>query len=168
MAQNESWSTFFFRFVMNRWPCYRGTGGRIVSISADWKRVEVRLSLSWRTRNYVGTIFGGSLYGAVDPFYMLMLIKILGKEYVVWDTEAAIDFMRPGRSTLFARFHLDDQEIDAIKKALAKERSIVRVYTVDLVDAEGVAHARVIKHLYIRKKSDAGVNSAADQGEDDA
>lgn len=53
---------------------------------------------SWRTRNYVGTIFGGSLYGALDPI-MIMLIKLLGPEYEVWDKAASIRFRRPGRST---------------------------------------------------------------------
>lgn len=42
--------------------------------------VRIRLPLSRRTRNYVGTIFGGSLYGALDPIYMIMLIKALGPE----------------------------------------------------------------------------------------
>jgi hypothetical protein len=51
----------------------------------------VKLPLWWRTRNVVGTIFGGSIYAAVDPFYMLMLIKVLGREYVVWDKAAAFD-----------------------------------------------------------------------------
>jgi hypothetical protein len=33
-----------------------------------WRsEVRVRVPLGWRTRNYVGTIFGGSMYGAVDP-----------------------------------------------------------------------------------------------------
>jgi len=38
----------------------------------------VRLSkvvLGWRTKNYVGTIFGGSMYAAGDGVYMVMLIK---------------------------------------------------------------------------------------------
>jgi len=59
--------------------------------------VRIRLPLIWRTRNYVGTIFGGSLYGAVDPIYMIMLIKALGPDYIVWDKAATIRFLRPGR-----------------------------------------------------------------------
>jgi acyl-coenzyme A thioesterase PaaI-like protein len=51
---------------------------RVTYIAADWREVRIQLPLNWRTRNYVGTIFGGSLYGAVDPIYMIMLIKALG------------------------------------------------------------------------------------------
>lgn len=64
----ESFRTRWFRGGMNFWPCYRGTGGRLTFIASDWSEVRVKLGLSWRTRNYVGTIFGGSLYAAVDPF----------------------------------------------------------------------------------------------------
>ena len=80
----ESFRTFLSRLRFNAWPCYRGTGGRVTFIAGDWSEVRVRLPLSWRTRNYVGTIFGGSIYGAVDPFYMIMLIHNLGPEYLVW------------------------------------------------------------------------------------
>lgn len=32
-----------------------------------------------------------------DPFFMLMLIHILGKEFVVWDKAAHIDFIKPSQ-----------------------------------------------------------------------
>src|SRR5215475_5393241 len=99
------------RWMFNLFPAYRGTGGRVTYIAADFREVRVKLPLSWRTRNYVGTIFGGSLYGAVDPVYMIMLIRILGPGWTVWDKAATIHFRRPGRETLFARFVLGDEEI---------------------------------------------------------
>ena len=34
---------------------------------------------------------------AVDPIYMLMLLKILGPEYIVWDKSANIRFRKPGK-----------------------------------------------------------------------
>src|SRR2546426_7961287 len=56
----------------NRFACYRGTGARLGYVAPDWSEIRIELPLSRRTRNYVGTIFGGSLYGAVDPIYMIM------------------------------------------------------------------------------------------------
>ena len=93
----ETWRTRLSRWGFNWFPAYRGTGGRVAYIAGDWSEVHVHVPLSWRTRNYVGPIFGGSMYGAIDPVYMLMLIKILGPEYVVWDKAATIRFRRPGR-----------------------------------------------------------------------
>ena len=109
------------------------------------------LPLSWRTRNRVGTIFGGSLYAAVDPVYMILLMQILGPGYTVWDKAASIRFRKPGRTTLFARFLLTEEEIATIRSLADQARSIDRVYTVELADAAGIVHATIEKTIYIRK-----------------
>jgi acyl-coenzyme A thioesterase PaaI-like protein len=147
----ESWRTRITRWGFNLFPAWRGTGARVTHIAADWREVRVRLPLSWRTRNYVGTIFGGSLYGAADPMYMIMLIKNLGPGYAVWDKAATIRFRKPGRTTLFARFVLEEAELDEIRRLLETAASIERVYTVDLADAEGTVHATVEKTIHVRK-----------------
>jgi len=141
------------RWGFNFFPAFRGTGARVTYISVDFREVRVELPLNWRTRNYVGTIFGGSLYGAVDPHYMIMLIKILGKGYVVWDKAATIRFKKPGRGTLYARFIIDEEEIATIRRLLETENSIDRVYNVDLTDAAGIVHASVEKTIYIRRNT---------------
>ena len=102
----ESFKTRRFRWFWNFFPAYRGTGARIIYVADDFREVRIKLPLSWRSRNYVGSIFGGSLYGSVDPIYMLMLIHILGPEYVVWDKAAKIRFRKPGKKTLYAEFNL--------------------------------------------------------------
>jgi len=141
-----------FRWLLNLWPCTRGTGGRVTRISPDWKEIRVRLPLNLQTRNYVGSIFGGSLYGAVDPMYMLMLIHLLGPDYIVWDKAATIRFVKPGRTTLFATCHVEDTELDEIRRLLETEPKIDRTYRIALVDAEGTIHAEVEKIIQIRKK----------------
>ncbi|HEV2734174.1 MAG TPA: DUF4442 domain-containing protein [Longimicrobiaceae bacterium] len=148
----ESARTRMIRWGFNLFPAYRATGARVEYVAHDFREVRIRLPLSLRTRNYVGTIFGGSMYGAVDPVYMLMLIRTLGPEYVVWDKSASIRFRKPGRSTLFARFALDGAELEAIRAATADGTSTDRVYRVELVDAEGVVHAEVEKTLYVRRR----------------
>ena len=139
------------RWGFNLFPAYRGTGARVTYMSGDWREVHVKLPLNWRTRNYVGTIFGGSLYGAVDPHYMIMLIKILGPDYIVWDKAATIRFKKPGRGTLYARFVIPEEEIQTIRRLLETEHSIDRVYRADLADENGVVHAEVEKTIYIRR-----------------
>jgi acyl-coenzyme A thioesterase PaaI-like protein len=139
------------RWKFNLFPAYRGTGARVAYIADDYREVRVKLPLSWRTRNAVGTIFGGSLYGAVDPVYMIMLMQLLGRDYVVWDKAATIRFRKPGRTTLTATFRIDDAELEAIRAATAGGQAIDRTYKVELVDAEGTAHAEVEKVIYIRR-----------------
>src|SRR5690606_23276249 len=128
----ESFRTKLFRYGFNLFPAYRGTGGRLTYIADDWMNVRIKLPLNWRTRNYVGTIYGGSIYGSVDPIYMLMLMKILGPGYTVWDKAAKIRFKKPGRGTLFAEFVLDSGEIEEIKRLAEAERSVDRVYKLEL------------------------------------
>jgi acyl-coenzyme A thioesterase PaaI-like protein len=149
----ESVRTKLQRWGFNLFPAYRATGARIAYIERDFREVRVKLPLSWRTRNYVGTIFGGSMYGAVDPVYMIMLIKRLGPGYVVWDKSASIRFRRPGRDTLHATFLLEDTELEAIRSALETDESVERAYTVELVDGEGTVHAVVDKVIYIRRRT---------------
>jgi hypothetical protein len=92
------------------------------------------------------------MYAAVDPMYMIMLMQCLGREYVVWDKAATIRFLRPGRTTLYASFRLDDAELGAIRSATSTGEPVNRTYNVDLTDADGVVHASVEKIIYVRRK----------------
>ncbi|MEL6771623.1 MAG: DUF4442 domain-containing protein [Bacteroidota bacterium] len=148
----ESWRSRLRRWVFNFFPAYRGTGARFAYLADDWREVRIRLPLSWRTRNYVGSIFGGSMYAAVDPIYMVMLINVLGPDYVVWDKAATIHFRKPGRTTLTATFRLTDADLDAIRQSTALGEPHDATFRVDLVDAEGVVHAEVEKVIYVRRK----------------
>ena len=148
----ESARTRWLRWKVKLFPAWRGTGAVCTYIAGDFREVRVKLPLSWRTRNYVGSIFGGSLYGAVDPWYMIMLMQLLGRDYVVWDKAASIRFKKPGRWTLYATFEVDDAELEAIRAATAEGQPVDRTYTIELMDAEGVVHATVEKVIYIRRK----------------
>lgn len=149
---SESFKSRRFRWGFNLFPAYRGTGGRVRYISENFTEVRVEIPLSWRTRNYVGTIYGGSIYGAIDPIYMLMLMKILGPNYIVWDKAANIRFRKPGKTSLFAEFLLTDDEIAEIKELAQNTRSVDRIYRVELKDKDGTVHAEIEKTLYIAKK----------------
>src|SRR3990170_5947540 len=96
----ESLRSRLLRWKFNFFPALRGTGARVTYISEDYREVRVKLPLNWRTRNYVGTIYGGGLYGAGDPFFMVMLIRNLGPGYVVLDKAATNRLLKPGPSPL--------------------------------------------------------------------
>lgn len=148
----ESFASKIDRWKFNLFPAYRGTGARVIYIADDYREMRVKIPLSWRTRNYVGTIYGGSMYGGIDPIYMLMLIKTLGREYVVWDKAAKIRFKRPGKTVLFADFLLTEEELSEIKTQLETNKSVDRIYNVELKDAAGKVHCLIEKTLYIAKK----------------
>ena len=149
---SESFASKIDRWKFNLFPAYRGSGARVVYIAGNYREMRVKIPLSWRTRNYVGTIYGGSLYGGIDPIYMLMLIKTLGTDYTVWDKAAKIRFKRPGRETLFAEFLLTGEELDEIKTLLETRESVDRIYNVELKDRAGKVHCLIEKTIYIAKK----------------
>jgi hypothetical protein len=149
----ESIKTRITRWMYNFYPVYRRTGARITYIDDSWKELRIALPLRIWTKNYYGTISGICMFGAVDPIYMVMLIKLLGPDYVVWDKEAAIYFKKPGKTKLFARFLLDDNELNMIRKTLESESSLTRTYQIDLVDTKGMVCATVDKVIHIKKKN---------------
>lgn len=148
----ENFASKIQRIKFNLFPAYRGTGARVIFIADDFREIRVKIPLSWRTRNYVGTIYGGSMYAGIDPIYMLMLIKNLGENYIVWDKAAAIRFKRPGKDTLFADFKITPEELDEIKEILQTKKSVDRVYNVELKDKNGKVHCLIEKTLYIANK----------------
>lgn len=143
------------RWLLNFYPPYIGAGIRIQHISPDMRSVKVRMKLTRWNRNYVGTQFGGSLYSMVDPFYMLLLIEQLGREYIVWDKAASIDFIAPGKSTVYAEFHVDDALLDEIRQQTAGGKKYLPRVQVDIRDEVGELVARVDKTLYVRLKPQA-------------
>ncbi len=142
------------RLFLNLYPPYLFTRTRVKSIAPDWRECVVELKKSWLTRNYVGTTFGGSLFAATDPFFMLMLIKILGiQDYIVWDKAAEIQYLRPARSTVTFHFRIDDQDLQQIREELATEGKSLPRFEVLGLDREGLPCVKVLKTLYIRRKA---------------
>jgi acyl-coenzyme A thioesterase PaaI-like protein len=142
-----------FKLLINLYPPYWGTGITIRSVSADYREICMQMKMRWYNRNAVKTHFGGSLYGMTDPFFMLMLIHILGKKYVVWDKAAHIDFIKPSQGTVTARFLITEEEIEDIIKNTSGGQKYFPEFSVDIENEAGEKVARVVKTLYIRKKS---------------
>src|SRR5215467_6109581 len=139
------------RFI-RLYPPYLGAGVRVTHIAADFRRIEVEMPLRFYNRNYVGTHFGGSLYSMVDPFYMLMLMNILGPGYIVWDKAASIRFKKPGKGVMKASFHLSEEQIAEIRAAAETQPKVEPQFLVVIKDAEGDVVAEVDKLLYVKKK----------------
>ncbi|MCF6348598.1 MAG: DUF4442 domain-containing protein [Flavobacteriaceae bacterium] len=151
--KKEGFNSKIRRLVFNLFPAIRGTGVWVSFISEDWREIHIRLPLSWRTRNYVGTIFGGSIYASTDPFYMLQLMHVLGKKYVVWDKSAMIKFKRPIKKSVFARFLITDEIINEIKENVKQKNYCTIDLPVFLQDKQETVYAEIMKTIYIADKT---------------
>jgi len=145
-------SARWFRIIMNLWPPFFALRIHIVSIAPDWRDITIRMKLSLRNRNYVGSHFGGGLFAMTDPFFMLMLMNILGNDYLVWDKSANIRFLKPGRGTVLAHFRLSEAQLNEVRERTASGEKCEPTWRVDIVDAAGEIIASADKTLYIRRK----------------
>ena len=137
---------------MNFYPPFLGAGIRVSRIGPDRRGFRARLGLHWYNRNYVGTHFGGSLYTMCDPFFMLILLEELGPGYVVWDKAASIRFLKPGRGTLTAEFHIPEERLVEIRRLADTEGKTEPLFSASVRDEGGEEVARVEKVLYVRKR----------------
>lgn len=142
----------YLRILGNWWSPFRGAGIKIMYVSPDSREIRVQMRLRWFNRNYVGTHFGGSLYAMTDPFYMMILINNLGKEYIVWDKAACIEFKKPGKGTVKVRFALSGEEIQAIKAKADEFGKFEFDKYVEILDMQGEVVASVSKTLYVRRR----------------
>ena len=92
------------RWLMNCWPPFIGAGIKVETVSADFRHVRVRLKAGRFRRNYVGTHFGGSLFAMTDPYWMIMVMENLGRDYLVSAAVADIG-RRNGRAMCDAGAH---------------------------------------------------------------
>ena len=148
---------FISKFMLNHYAPYRGAGIEVEKINFSDYHIRVKMPLTSKNQNIVGVHFGGSLYSMIDPFYMLLLMHHLGHKYIVWDKAASIQFLSPGRSTVYADVRLSADEIKTIKKLATNHAAVNRVYYLDIFDEQGARIASVEKTVYIRlKKPKAG------------
>lgn len=137
------------RRIFNLSPMYRKTNGRVIAISEDYKTFQVKIKFSWKNANYNGTMFGGSMYAAVDPIFVVQLSQILSSDYIVWDKTAKIYFKRPAKEALYADFHFTEEEIAWLMKEVEEKQEVVFQKEVDLVNKKKAVFARVEKEIYI-------------------
>ena len=150
--RNIALSANTIRQGMNLWPPFVGAGIHVESIAEDFRAARVRLKLRWYNRNFFGVHFGGSLFAMTDPFFAILVMHNLSRDYLVWDKSSGIHFKAPGRGTVWADFSITQAQIDDILARTAGGEKYEPCFTVDVVDRGGSVVATIDKKLYIRRK----------------
>jgi acyl-coenzyme A thioesterase PaaI-like protein len=146
---STTWQRFRERMINFYLPL---VGAGIRSHPIDERTVRVELKMNALNRNIVGVHFGGSLYAMCDPWFMLMLMRLLGTDYIVWDKSASIQFLQPGRGTMTATFHIPEERVAEIRQQADLGKKIEPIFIVDVLNSQGQPVAHVEKLLYVRKK----------------
>ena len=142
-----------FKYGFNLSPMYRRTTGKIHYVSEDLKTITIKISKNYKNMNYARSIFGGSLFSATDPIFMVQLVNLLGDDYIVWDKKSTIHFKKPANDTVYSHFAFNDDEITDIKSKIKQENKIDIVKDINLSNKDGsIVFAEISKTLYIADK----------------
>jgi acyl-coenzyme A thioesterase PaaI-like protein len=137
---------------MSLWLPNLFSGIRVVRFAEDWTEATVRLHVNVLTRNYVKTAFGGSLSAMTDPYFFMLVMHQLGRDYVVWDTKGEIEFLRPGRGVLTARFAVSREKAQELRERAHGGAKVLEWFETEITDASGEVVARVRREVYVREK----------------
>ena len=137
---------------MSLWIPNLFSGIRVRSFSEDWTEAVVDLHVNVFTRNYVGTAFGGSLSAMTDPYFFMLVMHQLGRDYVVWDTRGEIEFLKPGRGVLTARFAVPREKAEELRERARGGAKVLEWFETVITDASGDVVARVRREVYVREK----------------
>jgi acyl-coenzyme A thioesterase PaaI-like protein len=145
-------SAGLLRWGMNLWPPFLGAGISVRHIAHDFREVVVDMPLRRSNRNALGAHFGGSLFAMTDPFFVLMMVRNLDDDYLVWDKAASIEFLAPGRSRVRTRMTLTAHDLERIRARTVDGDKHLHLFRTDITDDEGLVVARVEKLVYVRRQ----------------
>ena len=137
--------------LLNWYPPFFGAGIQVAEIRENFRYAKVVMPLTWYNRNYVGVHFGGSLYSMCDPMYMLLLLNVLGRDFIVWDKAGSIEYLKPGTGRLWAEFCLEEDLIASLKQMEPDQKKVFDL-VVDVKNEDGDVVARVVKTEYVKRK----------------
>ena len=142
-----------FKHGFNISAMYRRSVAQIIYVPESLQEVVIKIPLNYKNRNYVGSIYGGSMLSATDPIYMTQLMNILGNDFVVWDKATTVLYKRPAKEQVYVKFIFSDEEIIQIKKEVAFKNEIDLIKKVNIVNKSDHVFAEVTKTIYISQKS---------------
>ena len=141
-----------FKRLINLYPPYIGAGISIDYLCEDWTEMYVSMTLRWYNKNAVGTHFGGSLFSMVDPHHMLLLMRLLGKNYYVWDQASSIRFVKATKKKVRAHISISPERLNEIKHHTDNGDKYLAEFRLDILDESNEQIAEVNKVIYIKKK----------------
>jgi hypothetical protein len=142
----------WLKLALNLWPPFRAARIRVLAFADDYRSAEVELRMGLLNRNFMGTHFGGSLYAMTDPFHVLMLLHLMGREYRVAHAGARIEFLAPAKGTVRARFEISETRLTALRALARDGEKHLEEFFVEVNDSRGEVIARVVHVVYIRLK----------------
>jgi hypothetical protein len=128
-----AYSAFTAKWIMRLYPPLLFNRIVVKHISNDFKTVTVHIKKSLLNRNLQGSIFGGTLFSAADPFYPLMYWNIFshrGQALQAWVRFTEGDYKLPATTDMLLNFNISDDDIAEAEKAIAEHGRFKKFHTV--------------------------------------
>lgn len=120
-----------------------------------FRGVDVKISNSFLNRNYNGSIFGGTIYAATDPFYAILFDQLMqrrGFKVRVWLKSASIQYLKPGLTNLYFTLRITGEMIEDAERSLNETGKFVKSFPMELFNKNGDLCATVMNEVYLRTK----------------
>lgn len=120
----------------------------------DFKGVKVKINKSLFNKNYNGSIFGGTIFAAADPFYPVLFNQVLNpkgsKRLKIWSKSSKIDFLKPALTNLHFEIKLTDADIEEAVDTLTVVGKYEKVFPVDIYNNDGEVCVSLLNEVYVR------------------
>ena len=149
----ETFKAKWMRRGFNLIPNNHFSGGRIVYASPCKRRGIATLPFNYRNVSALGTMFGGSMYSAIDSMGVALLFQHVDiREYLIADTHGTMKHIKPGRRRLFAIINLKEEDEVRMYRELRENGESRIVFDIDIVDVDDNLIAQSTKSVLVRKR----------------
>ena len=101
----------------------------------DFLGVDVKISNSFLNRNYNGSIFGGTIYAATDPFYAILFDQLMqrkGFKVRVWLKSGSIQYLKPGLTSLHFTIKISAEMLAEAEQTLKYNGKFIKAYPIEI------------------------------------
>jgi acyl-coenzyme A thioesterase PaaI-like protein len=137
----------------------------VVKFEKGFKGVHVKINRSLLNINHNGSIFGGTIFSAADPFFPVLFHQLLshkGYNIISWSKSAAIQYRKPAMTDLFLKINLTDDDIAACEDILNTTGKYLKVYPIEVYDKQADVCASIMVKIYVRNLNYSEINQQRD------
>lgn len=142
------------KWVMRFYPPFLFQRIWVKDVADDFKSIEVTIRKSFLNINANKTIFGGTIFSALDPIHSILLdciFKSRGiKKTVAWLKSAQIQYLKPGTTDLTFRVTLKENQILEALEDIRNNGKVVKTFTTEIFDKTGLKCVECQNEIYIR------------------
>ena len=150
------------RLILNLFPPLLFNRISIQSMSENFMEIKVRVRHSWMNKNFQRTIFGGTIFSAIDPYFPSMYWHVFSRKKIpieVWLKSAEINYKHPAKTDLSLVFTLKEEDIQTALKGLKKDGRFEVWHAVEAVDKNGTICAEAKVLVYLKNYKNLNINA---------